>query len=158
MPGKVLFVTVAFFLTQCKSIPVEYKISDSYVGPSVVFIYPNSANFINEDDIVVKDGLGVIKESEVKRKFIFKSIEKGAELQIIAIGDENQTTDNERHIFQLTKGSSSSNCSSKDLNLITFFVGNKADFTKWTEQGKDELSFFDSIGVKWCDYYKQYKP
>lgn len=139
----------------CNAKIVEYKISDSYVGPCVVFVYSKDKILGNSDVVTINEGLGRIYESKMKQKFLFRSIEKGIEISIIPIGEESQTSDTSRCIFMLTKGSSDSNCLKEPLNIVTFFIGKKQEFINWGNKYNDELDYFESIGVNWCEYYKK---
>jgi hypothetical protein len=150
---KVLLIALMFL--GCNENLVTYKIKDRYVGPCVVFIYENDSKVVLSDNVQINEnGLGRITEQISKNKFIFSSLEGGNELKIIEIGKESNVSDSSRYIFRLVKGSSSSNCTKKDLNIITFYVGKKSDFLNWVKQNGDELEYLKLMGLDWCDYYK----
>jgi hypothetical protein len=146
-----LLITYLLFYS-CKPSFMEYKISDKYSGPCVVFVYSKNKNDDN-DNTLISNGLGKINKIELKKKFIFKSIENGNELEIVPIGKSESTNYDKRYIYQLVKGTRSSRCSINDLQIITFFVGTKIEYMKWAETYKDELDYFDSKKVDWCTYY-----
>jgi hypothetical protein len=103
---------------------------------------------------LIKDGLGCIEKEKEKLKFIFQSLETKKEIEIVPIGSEDKIVGGQRGIFQLLKGSSSSNCVSGDINMITLFVGNSNEFKKWSSNYVDFFEHFDSLHVNWCQYYK----
>jgi hypothetical protein len=152
---KNLFMLVVILkLCACKPTNLEYRIGDSYIGPCVVFIYPNW-DVAKEGEVYINNGLGRISQKNIKSKFVFKSTEKGTELAIIPIGKEHQVSDTGRYIFRLLKGVSETNCVKGEIHMIRFFVGNKHDFSNWVSIYHDELDYFDSTGVNWCNYYKE---
>lgn len=149
----IILITMICF-NSCKTQNIEYQISDSYIGPALVFIYPDNTYLMKGFDVIIKDGLGAIDDNKMKRKFIFKSIESKTEIKIINIGSEEKISDNSRYIFQLTKDTHYDICNEKILNVATFFVGRKLDYAKWSDKHINEFSFFDSTGVDLCKYYK----
>jgi len=67
---------------------------------------------------------------------------------------EENIKDSSRYIFRLTKGTTTSSCIKGELGIVSFFVGKKSDYIKWSDKFHSELVFFDSIGIDWCKYYK----
>lgn len=131
-----------------------YNLSDAYSGPCIVFVYdtiiPNSQN-----NIEFENGFSRITKKLLKRKFIFKSVESKNEIEIIPIGKIEYARPNVRYIFGLVNGyKTSSRCEVGDIYNIIFFVGTKEEYNKWTNEFNDEFTYFESIGIDWCKYYK----
>ena len=156
MIKNMFLVLCSIMFLSCNTDLVLYEISDDYIGPCVVFISFNNKTEIDSNRVVVKDGLGMINNINMKKKFIFKSIEKQNEIKIVQVGKEGNIVDTNRYIFRLTKGNTTSSCVKGELGTVSFFVGKKSDFAKWSDKYYSELVFFDSIGVDWCRYYKTY--
>jgi len=144
----------AIFFWGCNIDVIEYEVKDDYVGPCVVFISFKDKVGIKNNKVIVNDGLGMINNTDMKKKFIFKSLESKAELEIIQIGKEENITDSIKYIFRLAKGNTTSSCIKGELGIVSFFVGKKSDYIKWSNKYYSELVFFDSIGIDWCKYYK----
>jgi hypothetical protein len=156
MISKKYSYLILLFSWGCKSSIVQYKISDKYVGPCVVFVVPEHK--LNKDGkiVIVKNGLGVISNVEVRNEFIFKSVETDAEMKIIGIGKEKDANNFDRYIYGLGKETKSSNCTYSEINFVSFFIGRKTEFETWNQKYRDELDYLDSTGRDWCDYYKSY--
>jgi len=156
MTMKKKMINIAFFFHillfwSCEDMIVEYKISDKYSGPCIVFIYPDS-KFI-DNKIVIKDGFSKVSGGIMKKKFIFKSVENEDELIIIPIGKIEDVSNDKRYIFRLTQGQKHSHKCPNTIYSITFFVGFKNEYVKWAKTCDDEHEYFESIGVDWCKYY-----
>jgi len=148
------WIVILMVLSSCKN-TIEYKISDNYVGPCVVFIYQNNSIKNDSNNIVINEGLGRINSNKMSQKFIFKSIENNHEIPPVEIGHEETVVDNQRYIFGISKNTLDSKCDNKDLNTVTFFVGGKTDYLKWSDKyHNNELNYFDSKGIEWCNFYK----
>jgi hypothetical protein len=148
-----LFLCALIFFG-CNTDVIEYEVRDDYVGPCVVFVSLNNKVEIKSNTVILNDGLGMINHSDMKKKFIFKSRQSRVELEVIQIGMEKNITDSIRYIFRLTKGATTSSCIKDELRIVSFFVGKKSDYIKWSDKYYSELVFFDSIGIDWCKYYK----
>jgi len=149
---NVLFFTLS--LCACKSQIVQYRIADHYSGPCAVFVVSSTQVHDKSYIISLDNGLGAVTNELTKKRFIFQSIETKKEIEIIPIGKETEAEDNVRYVFRLTNDFTSSDCTSKDIHKISFFIANKSDFLNWRKEYDDELEYFKLHGIDWCKYYK----
>jgi hypothetical protein len=148
-------ILLSQLLFSCKTEPIKYKISKYYIGPCVIFIYDQASS---DKDVELKDGLGKITKDQLNRLFTINNLEDNIELEGISIGKEGTAKDSSRYVFGLGEGSQSSDCSSKDIRHITFYIGHKKDYLDWsTKYHNDYLAYFDSVGIDWCDFYNKNK-
>ena len=150
-----LILTFLVVLTGCEDESIDYIVSDEYNGPGIIFIIPDTLSPIQKENIILQNGLGKISESNLKRRFVFKSKETHQELEIVPIGGEIKTLDNKRCIYELVSGMSNFNARKLEIKNVEFYVGTKQEFINWKKCRYNALDYFDSIGVDWFRYYKE---
>lgn len=153
--SKFLYFVICSMLFSCSTTGITYEVGDTYTGPCIVFIYDDIVGQIEaRNSIKLENGLGRISKNLVNNRFMFVD-DSSNEMEIISIGKQDTVSDNSsRYIFELSKGTSSSRCSKTDLNVILFFVGTKKDYLDWSSKFQDSFTYFDVVGIKWCEYYK----
>lgn len=153
MKIKNFLISILILFYGCKGPNIEYLVSDCYSGPCVVFVYPNKIGIDNK--INIDNGLGAIDNYHFNSPFVIRSLESRTPLEEVPIGEENKINDDYRYVFRLVSGSSDNSCVSYDVKSLSFFVGKKTDFLWWIKEYREELSYFESIGIDWCKYYHQ---
>ncbi len=143
----------ATILYGCNNKPVEYKISDKYTGPCIVFIYSSNEYINPNSSVIITNGFSKVNNNKMKEKFMFKSIENDIELEIIPIGKITSASNNRRYVFGLTQENQTVLKCQGNIHSLTFFVGHKDDYIKWVKNYDNEFKYFDSLGVDWCKYY-----
>lgn len=157
--SKALIIVIFLLLhLKCKTKEIEYFVSDSYSGPVVIFIHSSKISLNESDSIIINRGLGKIREKQMKNRSLIKSLETGLKLDIVPIGDEKNSSDSIRCVYRLVNSISGSGCSNEDLYTLRFFVGYKSDYERWSERYTNELDYFDSRGINWCNYYTTSNP
>lgn len=142
-------------IAACKSPSVKYLVNDGYTGPVVVFVTALDGNK-RDDTVLVRDGLGIIDESNMHNLSNILSIETSKVLNVVSIGDEVKIDNESRNVFCLGQSVSSSNCLGEEIKSIRFFVGTKVDYERWSVKYVDELWYFDSMRIDWCGYYQRH--
>jgi hypothetical protein len=146
------YILMFFLLTSCQSAPFKIYVNNNYNGPCIVFTHSRKAPHESIKKIKINDGLGITFRNSLEGEIRFYS-DDGKELKIIQIGQEEYCKESSRYIFQLVRGTTDTRCTNKSLEILQFFVGKKSDFLKWTARYNDIFEFFDSAGIKWCEYY-----
>lgn len=149
------FITITFIIAifGFSKQTFEYRISNNYSGPCIVFIDSTIGKKKQQNFVVIKNGLGRISKDLMSRSFEFVTLETNSKMEIIEAGLESKVDTNSRFIFQLGNGVVTLPTCKGDIKNVSFFVGKKKEFMDWSLKFTSEFEYFDSIGVDWCKYY-----
>jgi hypothetical protein len=129
-------------------------VPDSYSGPGIIFIKKDLNKDVASLRINLIDGLAAISKDKMRRKFVFISANSKKEIEVIPIGKEDIAGEDQRYIFRLFHETFDSYCDKAEINVVTFFVGTKADFLQLNGANQNPLDLYNSKGNDWCDFYK----
>jgi hypothetical protein len=137
----------------CQRAPIEYVVDEQYIGPCLVLVTPPRANEPHPSRVVITQGVATMPFPTGRRPFIFKSKQTSASLTVIPIGQHTQVDDTARHVFQLTNGYFSRSTCLDNVANVSFYVGRKTDYARWSRTYHDETDYFASRGIDLCKLY-----
>lgn len=148
----ILLGIISLSLFSCSSSQVTYLVGNNYVGLCNIFVYNKDIN--KNRSIVLENGLGRINSKIMSLSFEVKSLEDKQLLDVIQVGEEKKIDSIKRCVFGLgMETSSSSKCINGDITVVTFFVGNKMEFSEWLMKHEYSWDYFNKRGIDWCQYY-----